>query len=178
MGLHFLPPQLDLYNYDGSWDALEFHPFWDGVTEMGIPVFFSLKPRRSPESESYAAELETIIRWDEKVSGRSGGDDSWPTVADVHDRGLTGASRRGVRPVRPTRTCTYNSCSSIALGAEWDYPMSQANTAIEKCARVIGAERLMWGTDMPIVTRFWTYRQCIDQIRKNSRFPVRTGSGT
>ena len=58
----------------------------------------------------------------------------------------------------------------IALGAVWDYPMLQARSAIEKCARIIGADRLMWGTDMPIVMRFWTYRQCIDQIRKYSDF--------
>ena len=58
----------------------------------------------------------------------------------------------------------------IALGAVWDYPMSQARAAIEKCARIIGADRLVWGTDMPIVMRFWTYRQCIDQIRKYSDF--------
>ena len=28
----------------------------------------------------------------------------------------------------------------------------------------------MWGTDMPIVMRFWTYRQCIDQMREHSDF--------
>ena len=44
--------------------------------------------------------------------------------------------------------------------------MPQVRPAIEECVRRIGADRLMWGTDMPIVTRFWSYRQNIDFIRR------------
>ena len=29
----------------------------------------------------------------------------------------------------------------------------------------LGAERLMWGTDIPMVMRYWTYRQNITFIR-------------
>ena len=35
---------------------------------------------------------------------------------------------------------------------------------------LVGADRLMWGTDMPIVMRFWTYRQNIDFIRRYCSF--------
>ena len=58
----------------------------------------------------------------------------------------------------------------IALGAVWDYPMPQVKAAIEKCVSRIGAERIMWGTDMPIVMRFWTYQQNVDLIRTHSDF--------
>ena len=68
VGLQFLPPQLDLYNYDGPWDAPDFHQFWDGVADLGIPVFFSLKPRRPPAALSYAAELDTLTRWMDRYS--------------------------------------------------------------------------------------------------------------
>ena len=30
----------------------------------------------------------------------------------------------------------------------------------------IGADRIIWGTDVPIVMLHWTYRQSLDQIRK------------
>ena len=53
----------------------------------------------------------------------------------------------------------------IALGAVWDYPMTQVRSTIEQCVERIGANRLMWGTDMPMVMRFWAYRQNIDFIR-------------
>ena len=58
----------------------------------------------------------------------------------------------------------------IALGAIWDYPMPEVRPAIEECVRRIGADRIMWGTDMPIVMRFWTYRQNIDFIREYCDF--------
>ena len=58
----------------------------------------------------------------------------------------------------------------IALGGVWDYPLPQVRPVVEACMRRIGAHRLMWGTDMPIVLRFWTYRQNVDFIRRYCDF--------
>jgi predicted TIM-barrel fold metal-dependent hydrolase len=33
-----------------------------------------------------------------------------------------------------------------------------------------GADRLVWGSDMPNVERFCTYRQCVDYVRKHCAF--------
>ena len=48
--------------------------------------------------------------------------------------------------------------------------MAEVRPAIQECVQRIGADRLMWGTDMPIVMRFWTYRQNIDFIRRYCSF--------
>ena len=56
------------------------------------------------------------------------------------------------------------------LGAVWDYPMTQVRETIRECVERIGAGRLMWGTDIPIVMRFWTYRQNLDFIRRYCDF--------
>ena len=147
-----------------------FHPFWDGVAELGIPVFFSLKPRRAPESESYAAELETMVRWAKR----------YPDVPVVMTHGLQWRSYMTEDSLEipddvfvpfdhPNLHLQF--LFPIALGASLGLSRCRRRgAAIEKCARIIGAERLMWGTDMPIVMRFWTYRQCIDQIRRHSDF--------
>jgi predicted TIM-barrel fold metal-dependent hydrolase len=58
----------------------------------------------------------------------------------------------------------------IALGAIWEYPMPQVHSAIEECVKRIGADRIMWGTDMPIVMRFWTYKQNIEFIARHCDF--------
>ena len=169
VGLQFLPPQLDLYNIDGPWDGEEFQPFWDGVAELGIPVFFSLKPRRDPSEESYSRELETLARW----TGR------YPDVRVVMTHGIewrqyiTGDSVElpdDVFTPFDHANLYLQFLFPIALGAVWDYPMHQVQPAIEKCVSRIGADRLMWGTDMPIVMRFWSYRQNIDLIRTYSDF--------
>ena len=58
----------------------------------------------------------------------------------------------------------------ITLGGLWDYPLQQVRPVIEDCLRRVGADRLMWGTDMPIVLRFWTYRQNVEFIRRYCAF--------
>ena len=58
----------------------------------------------------------------------------------------------------------------IALGAVWDYPMIEVQSTIAECVERLGADRLMWGTDMPIIMRYWSYRQNIDFIRNYCDF--------
>ena len=59
---------------------------------------------------------------------------------------------------------------AIALGGTWEYPLPQAVPVFEECLRRIGAARIMWGTDMPIVMRHWTYQQNIDFVEKHCGF--------
>ena len=53
----------------------------------------------------------------------------------------------------------------IALGAVWDYPMIEVQSTIAECVERLGADRLMWGTDMPLTARYCTYKQSMDQFR-------------
>ena len=161
-GLHFLPTQLDLYGQTGPWDGL--HSFWDRVAEMKIPVFLSLRDRREPSLDSYLAELKTLMRWMER----------YPNVNVVHTHGfpwrlfIDGDRLKlpeSVWEPFENPNLYLQLLFPITLGNVWDYPMVQVRPTIEECARRIGPDRLMWGTDMPIVTRFWTYQQNIDFIR-------------
>ena len=40
---------------------------------------------------------------------------------------------------------------------------------VKKLVEEIGAKRLMWGTDMPNVERFCTYRQSLEMIRRHMK---------
>ena len=59
---------------------------------------------------------------------------------------------------------------AIALGGVWDYPMEQVRPTMEALVDRVGAGRLMWGTDIPMVMRFYTYRQNLEHIRVCSDF--------
>jgi predicted TIM-barrel fold metal-dependent hydrolase len=41
---------------------------------------------------------------------------------------------------------------------------------VKECVERVGASRLIWGTDMPMVARFCTYRQSMDQFRVHCDF--------
>ena len=58
----------------------------------------------------------------------------------------------------------------IQIGGMWEYPWAEAEPTVGECVGKIGAERLAWGTDMPMVGRFCTYRQALDQYRSHCRF--------
>ena len=168
-GIQFLPPQMDLYGKPGPWDTPDFHPFWDGVVELGVPVFFSLKPRRDPALESYLSEVRTLQRWM----------DRYPDATVVVTHGLMWRMFMDGDSVHvpdevwapfENPNLHLQLLFPIALGNVWDYPMPQAQPTVRECVERIGSRRLMWGTDMPIVTRFWTYRQNIDFIRSHCDF--------
>jgi predicted TIM-barrel fold metal-dependent hydrolase len=58
----------------------------------------------------------------------------------------------------------------ITWGGVWDYPYPEAQALLRGMHERFGASKLVWGSDMPNVERFCTYRQCVDYIRKYCTF--------
>src|SRR6202011_2405399 len=58
----------------------------------------------------------------------------------------------------------------ITWGGTWDYPYPQAQVLIRHMRELFGAAKLVWGSDMPNVERFCTYRQCLDYVRRYCTF--------
>ena len=66
LGLHgyqFMPHHMDLYGLDWKWASPTFTPFWDALSDLGIPVFFTLYSTNYAE---YLEELRTLGRWMER----------------------------------------------------------------------------------------------------------------
>ena len=168
-GIQFLPAQMSLYNHNDAWDASAFRPFWDGIAALDIPVFITLKERGDPQRESYLKEVATLIRWMER----------YPDVTVVLTHGLQWRLFvEGDQLVYPddiwapfdNPNLHLQLMFPIGLGAVWEYPMREIRPTLQECVERIGSDRLMWGTDMPIVMRFWTYRQNIDFFVKHCSF--------
>ena len=172
-GLQFLPGQLRGFGDTESWDRESFRPFWDGVARLGVPIFFSFGSTTPPDATGpenhFLASLKTLLGWmerypDTKVVITHGL--AWPTF--IGDDRIDLPEEVWVPFENPN--AHLQLLFPIGLGGVWDYPMPQVRPAIEECVRRIGADRLIWGTDMPIVLRFWTYRQNIDFIRRYCDF--------
>jgi len=58
----------------------------------------------------------------------------------------------------------------ISWGGVWDYPYTAAQRLIADLRDKLGADKLVWGSDMPNVERFCTYRQCVDYVRRHCGF--------
>ena len=176
-GLQFLPDNLPLYGQNEDWDSSGYRPFWDAVARLNIPLFitpgtFSLVAKGGgSEFETFLYSLRIIRRWMER----------YPDVKVVLTHGFswrmfieTDTLRvpEEVFQAAPIDNPNFyvQLLFAIFLGGVWDYPMPQISSTLEVMARRIGADRLIWGTDMPMVMRFYTYRQNLEYIRSYCDF--------
>ena len=65
----------------------------------------------------------------------------------------------------------------ITWGGVWEYPYPEAQDLIRQMRDLFGASKLVWGSDMPNLERFCTYRQCVDYVRKHCPFLTREREG-
>jgi predicted TIM-barrel fold metal-dependent hydrolase len=176
VGLQFLPDQIPLYNQSEDWTGPEFRPFWDGVAELGIPVFItpsgkSLSDEGLSPAEVLATQLRSVGVLLERYSDMNVVVTHgliWRTFVD----GETLAIPDEVFDAMPADNPRFSLqlLFAIALGGIWEYPMLQVRDTMKQLVDRLGADRLMWGTDIPMVMRFYTYRQNLAHIRHVSDF--------
>ena len=169
--LQFLPDHFSLYGQDDDWVSDEFNPYWDAFTDLGVPLFitpnFSSLATGKGALDSVLGQLNKIRSWMEK----------YPDVDVVLTHGFSWHmfvdGEKVVLPdsifkAAPTDNPRFHMqvMFPISLGGVWEYPMLQVRPLMELLVERVGVDRLIWGTDMPIVMRFYTYRQCIEQIKR------------
>ncbi len=165
-GLQFLPHFNTLYGVTEDWDSGGYRPFWDAVARMNIPVFFTLIALQDKTLEGYLNQLRMLRRWTER----------YPDVKVVLTHGFNWVNYvDGDKLSVPEAIYETAPCDSpnfhvqllfvVFLGGIFDYPMPQVKPTLEKMAKRIGTDRMLWGTDIPMVMRYYTYRQCLDHLR-------------
>ena len=170
-GLQFLPDFMELYGQSGDWDRPGFRPFWDALANLNIPLFMT--PSYGTLASPGASDPGAVIRQLRKIRSWM---ERYPDSKVVVTHGLswrmfikenTVAVPDEVLDAVPSDNPNFylQLLFPIFLGAIWDYPMPQVRPTMEKLVERLGVDSLLWGTDMPIVMRFWTYKQCLDHMR-------------
>ena len=174
-GLQLIPDHLPLYGQTQPWDSEGFHPFWDAFEGLDVPLFVTPSyvslASEGDSLETYLEELRTIRRWM----------DRYPEVTVVLTHGFAWRSFMHsdgislpdeVFAAAPSDHPNFyvQLLFPIFFGGVWDYPMPQIRTTLEQVTEKIGVDRLIWGTDIPMVMRFVTYRQSLDALRVNLDF--------
>ncbi len=178
-GLHavkFCPP-LAYMAGDTPWDDGPFRPFWEAVVAHRVPVFFTLGSgpsefRKAPESEQrrgYLEEQRLLMRWMERYP------DAVCSITHGFPYRIFLEGKRLVLPDEvwePFRdkNCNMEVCFPVRLGDVFDFPYREVWPVLESMVEHIGADHLLWGTDMPFQNRFCTYRQSRDWIERTCNF--------
>ena len=181
-GLQFFP---DLYYGGGHrepWDNGAMRPFWDAVASLKIPVFFTGltgrphngKPRPQERTERYLEGERILLRLM----------DRYPDVTVVITHGMRPWERwklfrepddpeefpEAIWDVFKSPKCHTQLLFTISVGGRFEYPWKEVEPAVEELIERVGADHLMWGTDMPMLGRHCTYQQAQDQYRVHCDF--------
>jgi predicted TIM-barrel fold metal-dependent hydrolase len=157
------------HGYARNVDHPDFAPFWDLVVERGLPVFIELSATPGYDRAGYLGNLAALDRLLARHPahrfllvmgppvGHFAGTGSWDFPPEV----LATYQRDNLQ---------LEIMFPITWGGAWDYPYPEAQALIRQLRDRFGAGKLIWGSDMPNVERFCTYRQCVDYVRRHCDF--------
>jgi len=163
-GLQFLPFHLAIYGQDPDWDRRELRAFWDYFAGLGVPLFIGFGASRG--LDEFKREAARLRRWMER----------YPDVPVVLTHGFNSdLFRDGDEFVIPDRVLDAAPLDSprfhvqvtfpVFVAERWHYPLPQVRPALERLVERVGSDRLLWGSDIPVVLLYLTYRQTLDYIR-------------
>ena len=175
--IKFIPP-LAYLNSSDPWDDGAYRPFWEAATSLNVPVFFTLgtgpaevagETSVAEQRRGYLDGLRILIRWMERypdtVCSLTHGF-PWRVFLDGDRIALPEAIWDPFR----NPNCNLEVCFPVRLGDLFDFPYREVWPTLEEMVERVGADHLLWGTDMPFQNRFCTYRQSRDWIKKNCSF--------
>lgn len=144
--------------------------FWREVSDLGISVHWGLS-KGTDSAEQYLQKLKMVDAWSEK----------FPDIPLVIVHGLF--------PIKPfmknnelnvpkefLALFKHSNISAeilfpVIVGPlGWDYPYPQAQRIVKVLYEEVGAEKLVWGSDMPVVECNCTYKQSLNYLKNYCDF--------
>ena len=157
------------HGHDRNLDHDALRPFWEKVAAAKLPMFIELSSSPHYDRASYIANLMAL----DKTMQR------YPVLRFVLVMGppvahFAGSGRWDFPPevlaAYKRDNLLIEIMFPITWGGVWDYPYPEAQELIRGMRDLLGAKKLVWGSDMPNLERFCTYRQCVDYVRKYCSF--------
>jgi len=163
---------------DEPWDDGSFRPFWEAATGLGVPIFFTLSTGSAfgrgyvsdeQQQQGYLGELQILSRFMERYP------DTTCSITHGFPWRLFVADNRIALPDEiwwpfANPKLSLEVCFPVRIGDWFDYPYAQVWPTLEQMVERVGANRLLWGTDMPFQNRFCTYQQSRAWIEKYCEF--------
>jgi predicted TIM-barrel fold metal-dependent hydrolase len=157
------------HGYARNLDHAAFAPFWDKIAAYRLPAFVELSATPHYDKRSY---IDNLLALDRVIR-------RYPALRFVLVMGPPVAhfAGSGKWEFPPEVLAAYRRDNllieimfPITWGGVWDYPYPEAQGLIRQMRDLLGAGKLVWGSDMPNVERFCTYRQSLDYVRRHCGF--------
>ena len=139
------------------------------VQNLGIPVFWNVTSDLRG-NEGYVAGHAALGKWLRR----------YPDILSIYTHGLplyrfTDSNGRISIPEEVWKPLeSPNVLTEILIpilqGHVWEYPFGESRSIIREYYERLGPDHLIWGSDLPNVERFCTYRQSLDYLRLHCDF--------
>lgn len=167
-GLYYTTTGLFRDGYRRLPDDPSFDGLWSEIARRGVPVFW-VHSAKSPVG-SYEDEMRHLRRIVERhpairhvlVHGA-------PTAIYADEKGALKLPEIIV-DLLTNAPVSAEILYPIGWGGRHDYPYSGALRHVRQLVERFGADRFLWGSDMPNVERYCTYRQSLDYLRGYADF--------
>jgi predicted TIM-barrel fold metal-dependent hydrolase len=165
-GLYFKLQGLSTSGYADDPFGPRYEPLWAAVQQRGWPVYWDIMPVPTPGPENYLRQLRGWVGWVARHPGiRSVLPNGLSTQVFVAD-GRVRLPDWLVGPLVEQNVLVELSLP-IRWGGQWDYPFPESRQILDEHLERFGPTRLVWGSDMPNVERFCTYRQTITHLTEH-----------
>ncbi len=145
-----------------------YEEFWSVIRELGIPVFWNITSA-SPDLANWMEEHAAFEKWLER----------YPDIPCVYTHGVPLyrfwsdgklSIPSEIWPALEAPNVSTEVLIPILMGGLWDYPFTEATALIREYYDRLGAEKLIWGSDMPNVERHCTYTQSLQYLTRYCDF--------
>jgi predicted TIM-barrel fold metal-dependent hydrolase len=168
-GLYFNVDSLSRHGFPWPLDAPQMEAFWDKIARLGVVLCIEFSSGPSYDMAGYMAHIAAFGRVLARHAGLRVHMAMSPPVAYFAKNGRYDFPEELLRVYRH-EPLVLEVVFPISYGGVWDYPYPEAQTLIADMRDQLGADRLVWGSDMPNVERFCTYRQSLDYVRRYCPF--------
>ena len=152
------------HGYERNLDHAAFARFWDKVAAFGLPIFMELSATPNYDRASYIGNLLAFDRIMQRHRALRFVLVMGPPVAHFARGGRWHFPDEVLAAYR-RENLLIEIMFPITWGGVWDYPYPEAQELICHMHELFGTSKLVWGSDMPNVERFCTYRQSLDYVR-------------
>jgi predicted TIM-barrel fold metal-dependent hydrolase len=168
-GLYYQLEHFSRYGFDVWFDDRRFDGFWSLIEERRLPVVFEITPIPDYDRASCVEVFRRLGAMLDRYPGVTWVIGTAPPVQFFAAEGHWQFPAEVERVYRHDNTL-LEICFPITWGGVWDYPFPEAQALLRDLRDQLGAEKLVWGSDMPNVERFCTYKQSLDYVRTHCRF--------
>jgi len=167
-GLYFTLAGFFRNGYKTYYTDPEFGPLWSMVEKLRIPVFWVFV-NKSPRGD-FPSQFREFCKWYERYPKiRSVLVHGLPTHAFANEKDIIQFPDYVVRLFE--QLPVYSEVLyPIMWGGKMNYPLPRAQQHFRQLFDRFGSDRLIWGSDMPNVARYCTYRQTLTYVYDYSDF--------